>query len=179
MKRVWAIAVLSMPLLVFVLAVVNAERHLSTGEVYRFAITGYDPRDLLRGRYLQFRLAFDWQDQGATTCQDAALSQDCCLCLIANKDGTDNTGDAPPKVAYIKCEEPRDHCDDVLQQRALQDLNRFYVPEESARKAEVLLVEAQREGTAFVSVSVTRDGSAQLVDLEINGKPIGDLLSAE
>ena len=69
---------LALPLLVIAAGVVRGELALATGRAFRFRIEGYDPRDLLRGHYLQFRIAFDFIPG---TESSAAASEDSCLCL--------------------------------------------------------------------------------------------------
>ena len=61
MRRLLAAAVmatLALPVAVLGAMVFAAERNLAAGGVMRVAIRGYDPRDMLRGHYLNYR--FDW-----------------------------------------------------------------------------------------------------------------------
>ncbi|MBL1319894.1 MAG: GDYXXLXY domain-containing protein [Methylophaga sp.] len=44
------------PFILLCLLIARAEYHLSVGTQWDTAITGYAPRDLLRGHYLRFRL---------------------------------------------------------------------------------------------------------------------------
>ena len=168
MKRHWAIAALVMPLLFFALAILKAKRHLVEGETYRFAIGGYDPRDMLRGHYLRFRVTYDWEEDRGHCEVDA--SEDCCLCLM-------RSGDSPPGVVYATCDEARSQCDGSLLASERDDMNRYYIPEEKAAEAEAFLRLGQSEANAFIIVSITPDGRAQLVDLEIDGQSLETLLS--
>jgi uncharacterized membrane-anchored protein len=52
-RRVTLVAV-ALPLLAIVLGIVRAERFLGRTRDFVLEIGGYDPRDLLRGHYLQF-----------------------------------------------------------------------------------------------------------------------------
>ena len=170
MKRRWAILALALPLLVYLLAVVMAERHIAIGETYRFAIEGYDPRDLLRGRYLRFQVDYDWANERGS-CSPEAISphEECCYCLT-------KTDSLIPKVSHTTCEKARTQCDGVLRQTSADDLNRFYIPEQKAKVAEGLMRKAATEGHAHILVSITQDGEAQIIDLQIDGNPLNELL---
>ncbi len=63
---------LLLPIVAFAVLVVRAELLRASGPVFRVAIAGYDPRDLLQGHYLRYRL--QWPALGA--CDGAT----CCLC---------------------------------------------------------------------------------------------------
>jgi hypothetical protein len=62
-----------LPIVAFAGLVVRAELLRASGPVFHVAIAGYDPRDLLQGHYLRYRLQWpaDGECDGAT----------CCLCL--------------------------------------------------------------------------------------------------
>ena len=64
---------LLLPIVAFAGLVVRAELWRASGPVFHVAIAGYDPRDLLQGHYLRYRL--QWPADGA--CDGAT----CCLCL--------------------------------------------------------------------------------------------------
>src|SRR5262249_56540913 len=77
-RRVTPVAA-ALPLLVIVLGIVRAERFLGRTRDFVFEIGGYDPRDLLRGHYLQFRLTADPLPQREACVDDPQGT--CCLCL--------------------------------------------------------------------------------------------------
>src|SRR4051812_17800730 len=64
---------LLLPIVAFTGLVVRAELLRASGAVFHVVIAGYDPRDLLQGHYLRYRL--QWPTDGE--CDDAM----CCLCL--------------------------------------------------------------------------------------------------
>ena len=64
---------LLLPIVAFLGLVGRAELLRASGPVFHVAIAGYDPRDLLQGHYLRYRL--QWPADGA--CDGAT----CCLCL--------------------------------------------------------------------------------------------------
>ena len=53
---------------------------------------------------------------------------------------------------------------------------RFYIPEQKAKAAEDLMRKAATEGHAHVLVPITQDGEAQIIDLQVEGKPLSELL---
>ncbi len=178
MKRRWALLALALPLLMYLLAIVKAEYHLTQGEIHTFAISGYDPRDLLRGHYLRFQVDFDWAEE-PSTCptnpeQELELesAQECCLCLM-------KTEGPIPKVFHTTCQEARVSCDGALRPAAAKDLHRYYIPEEQAQEAERLIREGWADRSAHILVSITPDGEAQIVDLQIDGHSLDDLLRGE
>lgn len=82
MKRPLFALALALPVVVLGLMIGLHQQALSTATDWRIPISGYDPRDPLRGHYLRF--AYDWQVQG-----DAALctsSTGCILCLHQSDD---------------------------------------------------------------------------------------------
>src|SRR5215475_15431191 len=64
---------LLLPIVAFLGLVGRAELLRASGPVFHVAIAGYDPRDLLQGHYLRYRL--QWPADGA--CDGTT----CCLCL--------------------------------------------------------------------------------------------------
>jgi uncharacterized membrane-anchored protein len=156
--------IVMIPFILLCLLIARAEYHLSTGKQWDIAITGYDPRDLLRGHYLRFRLAYDWQEP-----KKQCATKSCSYCLT-------DVGELAPKVQIIETQLAK-QCDGFMQYGDLKTpLNRFYIPETQARFAEDLLRQARVDKTAYLRVSVDKKGVPQIVDLLIDGRPLGDLL---
>ncbi len=127
------------PFILLCLLIVRAEYHLSVGKQWDFAITGYDPRDLLRGHYLRFRLAYDWQE--AKNKCNAGMG--CSYCLT-------DIGKQVPKVQIVDTHIAK-QCDGFMQYDDLQTpLNRFYIAETQAKLAEDLLRQARIDNTAYL-----------------------------
>jgi hypothetical protein len=128
-----------------------------------FEIRGYDPRDLLRGHYLQFRL-----DVGEPPVREACDARDprCCVCLSRG------APDVPPLVERMTCATARLVCDGALQARYLDDPHRYYVPEAKARVLERRLIDAAGRRAAHVVLAVARDGEAHVRELRIDGEAI-------
>lgn len=159
MSRKALLAALIAPLLVIVLGIVKAEWHLAHARTWVFAITGYDPRDILRGHYLQYRLVLNESEPLGPCLEEAG--QECCLCL------TETSPDLPPKVQRATCELARQRCDGILQTRALKGLERYYIPEEGALELERQLQQAALRGEARLVVAIDAAGNPQVQTLRL------------
>jgi uncharacterized membrane-anchored protein len=60
---------------------------LATGTVVRLRIEGYDPRDLLQGRYIRYALIADRAGAENSFCSRARSNQPACACLSAEETG--------------------------------------------------------------------------------------------
>ncbi len=168
-----AVILLLLPLLALGCIVAKNEADLARAKTWRVKITGYDPRDLLSGHYLNFR--FDWQHQQHRAC---AVGEDCCLCLNA-KDGSNipttsiktckaaaacvsslpMLGDDPCGRGEFRCIK-RDITSDP------EDQQRYYIPEESAPQLNALLADSAMNLT--VDLKVTPSGRRLLTALYVN-----------
>jgi uncharacterized membrane-anchored protein len=163
MSRRFVIAAVALPLLALVLAIVRAELFLGGARDFAFEITGYDPRDLLRGHYLQFQLRVDPLPE-REACDDA--SGDCCLCL------TETERDAVPYAERASCATARVACDAALHTRFLSEPQRYYVPEAAAAELERRLRDAMQHRGAQVLLAIDRNGEARIRELRIDGEAI-------
>src|ERR1044071_512967 len=102
--------VLLLPIVAFTGLVVRAELLRTSGAVFHVAIAGYDPRDLLQGHYLRYRL--QWPGEG--TCDNDT----CCLCL--------RISDAPTKV---ECGVADAACDAQLSRQMIEQRREFFIQE--------------------------------------------------
>ena len=163
MPRKWLLPALALPLLALVLGIVRAEWHLAHSSHWVLDITGYDPRDLLRGHYIQYRLALH-ETAGEPACSEKS-GERCCLCLTAT--GTDT----PPKVQRTTCERA-DSCDGALQTRYLSELQRYYIPEARADAWTERVRTAATDGKARLRIAVDPSGRPQIEALLVDGVPI-------
>ncbi len=164
-SRKWLVVVaVTLPLLVLVLGIVRSEQHLASAQRWHFSITGYDPRDLLRGHYLQYRLQLD-EEPALETCDDD-YGDRCCLCLEATEKGK------PPVVRRATCTLAAERCDGRLQTRYLTELTRYYIPEARARELELALQDAARANDAKLVVAITQSGKPQIDALLVAGQRI-------
>ncbi len=121
-------------------------------------VTGYDPRDLLSGHYLTYRLDLD-----PAICEYESRTVGRYVCIRNNADGTVSSRIA---VSY----DDREGCDALIQGecragRFLAGVERFYIPEEHSRDLDRLV----RGRRASLSLSVDRNGRAVVKDLLIDG----------
>ena len=165
MSRRYVIVALVLPLLAIAIGIVRAELFLSHARDFVFEIGGYDPRDLLRGHYLQFRLQVEPLSV-REACDDSSGA--CCLCL------TRVAEDAVPYAERASCTTARSSCDAALHTRYLTEPQRYYIPEQRARELERRLIEAMPQRRAQVVLAIDREGGAQIRELRIDGEPILD-----
>lgn len=157
--------IVMIPFILLCLLIARAEYHLSTGAQWDFAITGYDPRDLLRGHYLQFRVIYDWQEPQ----NECSGRTSCFYCLT-------DVNEQAPKVQIVDAHTAK-QCDGFMQYDDLQEpLNRFYIAETQAKLAEDILRQARLDNTAYLRLSINKDGVPRIVDLLIDGWPLEELL---
>ena len=151
------IIALFIPILIVLGAVVKSEYQLYAGETWKFKISGYDPRDLLRGHYITDQVDFDWEENKGE-CIDKS---DCCLCLKRKKDFIDLA-----KVSKMSCPVAVDRCDGMIREEHLSKLRKFFVPEHLGKPLEEII----RNNTAEILVAVN-EGFPSVKDLLITGKP--------
>lgn len=136
-------------------------------------IAGFDPRDLLSGHYLTYRL--DMGEGGASICDPGWEAQgerpDAVSVCVAAQDGRmlfarriqlhelAPSGSLPGCAVVL-----RGRCE---RGRFAAGIERFYVPEERA----AALDRAVRSGKGAVVVAIDRTGAAAVKDLLIDGKP--------
>ena len=156
-RRRILVAVL-LPLVAILLGIVSAERRAARAPHLVFEIEGYDPRDLLRGRYLQFRLRVPAAGPGE--CPDGA--DDCCFCASAGGPGE------TARLARVACT-AAPSCDFVLPVARARMPLRFYVPEDRAGDLERRLAEVAGRGGARADVAFAPDGTIQVRDLWFDG----------
>jgi uncharacterized membrane-anchored protein len=164
MGRRYAIIAVTLPLLAIALGIVRAELFMRRAHDFVFEIAGFDPRDLLRGHYLQFRLHVDPALE-RESCEDDAGDL-CCLCL------TRVEGDVLVRAERATCATARASCEGALQTRYLSAAQRYYVPEHRAAELERRLRDAMQRGGAHAVVAVDGAGAARVRELRIDGEPI-------
>jgi uncharacterized membrane-anchored protein len=154
------VAALLLPLVTIVAGIVSAERHLATSSEWVFEIDGYDPRDLLRGHYIEFRLELH-EERAAGSCVGLGTVA-CCYCL-------ERRGTAiPPRVTRTTCSDAAS-CDGRLRVDKATGTHRYYVPEQRARQIEMQLMEAAQTGRAQVVLAIDARGTPQIVELRLGG----------
>lgn len=157
------VAALLLPILALSALVVRAEFIVQTGTEWTVRIEGYDPRDLISGQYLQYRIR--WNLEG-TDCH----GDGCCYCLW----NSDLRQKAPPEpsVRIVSCDN-RAPCESAFPVSREAGLHRFYIPEGEGRRLE----RAIREQEATLRLRVTTRGSVAITDLLLNRTPYRKALS--
>ncbi|MGI5864830.1 MAG: GDYXXLXY domain-containing protein [Myxococcales bacterium] len=156
-RRIAALVALLLPVVGTIGLIVRGELALR-GSEWRFKITGYDPRDLLRGHYLVYRI--DWSERPV----DSECA-DCCLCL--------NRIDGKQIVTRVECQEARS-CEAWLPVESIDDLQRYYIPEDAPRQLEAAVMAGRGE----LVLSFSKRGGLVIKDLLVDGKPWRDALRA-
>lgn len=128
----------------------------TSGEAVIFPIEGFDPRDLLSGHYLIYRIDYGIAENSGCPTSDITAS----LCLT------------PERRVYPVDELPetctqhiRGNCD--AQAHFVSGLERFYVPEQYA----AALDEKVRNNRSKLVVSIDQSGNAGITDLLIDDLP--------
>ena len=144
---------LIIPIIALLTLAIYKKYNFLTGYQIILPITGYDPRDLLSGYYLNYNIEYDVTD----------------ICL--------NSAYGENKHAYI-CLDPKIfsytrpyNCNLLIKgacidRRFRAGIERYYVPKEDAKRLEKLI----RSNKASIVLSVPKNGDAQVKDLLINGK---------
>lgn len=152
----------ALPVLAIVLGIARAELTFARTKDFTFEITGYDPRDLLRGHYLQFRLQLD-PASVREECNPAADS--CCLCL------TQLDGSPMPRIERATCSTAHT-CDAWLDAEGVSRSQRFYVSDVAAPELERKLQSAMVRRAAHAVMAVDSKGRAHVRELLVDGEPI-------
>lgn len=171
------IALLAVPFLVMLLMIATNMRNLNHQE-YRFAIEGYDPRDLLKGHYLIFR--YKWPENTLDMFDDPSYprTEHICACMEGNSE--------TPQVRFDSCDKvhPRHEiCVGAIDvsggassggYQPSEELRRYFIPEEHAALLERML----RTGKHHFQVGVVPrgGGQAQLKMMYIDDVPLDEFL---
>ncbi len=147
MKRWINLAVVALPLVGLTGLWFQSDYASRQGTDWEVPIQGYDPRDLLRGHYIQF--TYDWPGQ-----DNLNLRHTTAFCLVG----------AAPVVERIEPLESGRHCanpierdtSDVYGRSGLQR-GRLYVPQTRAAELEYKLRDRDQRG--IVTIRVRKDGS--------------------
>jgi uncharacterized membrane-anchored protein len=148
------LAALLFPIFLLGALVVFKGYKLSSGKKFTVPIEAYDPRDLLSGHFLRFKISFE--DKDPCYSPQASDSLDHYYCLSTGKFITSN--DLPICEAWLA-----GTCESGSFQTGL---DRFYVPENDAKFLEDML----RGKKASLVLSVDPQGKAMIDDLLIDGE---------
>jgi uncharacterized membrane-anchored protein len=149
-----AIAI-AFPIIVLLCLMLYKQHIVSTGQVVKLAIIGFDPRDLLSGHYLRYQVDY----QTDKSC-DSAAKQSIRLCL------------KPQRYFISPYDVIRSECQLYLSGyckagQFIAGIERFYIPEQYALQLDKLVRDARGE----LQISVTPQGKAIIQTLLIDGQP--------
>ncbi len=161
-KRLVLALALTLPMVSIAVVIGRAEVRRAQAENWTFTARGYDPRDLLRGHYVTFRIDFR-EDTRRDACLDS--DSDCCLCL------TGAPGSGIPHTQRMSCADAR-RCNGMLQTRLIHRLNRYYVPEDRARELDQRVRRAGNEDRLRVVVAIDSTGHGEIRKLLIGGQRV-------
>ena len=165
MKNTRLIISLAIPILAILLSIGKSEYQVRSGEEWKFEIGGYDPRDLLKGHYLTYRILFDLDEvEKRNSCRKRGIS-DCCLCLQRETS----------KVKTMRCETAAKLCDGMINEKFLPRLRKFYIPENRGKSLENLV----RSRKAEILLSINRSGYPNVKELLIDGEPWNQAVQKE
>ncbi len=165
MKRQLSLALaLLLPIIVLAGSAWTHYQQRATGETITLPIEGFDPRDLLSGHYLIYRIDYGVSDQHHCPTSDITAS----ICL------------APERRIYPSDELPetctrfiRGNCDSRA--RFISGLERFYIPEQYAKSLDKKI----RNKRGKLVISVDQSGNAGVIDLLIDDRPWKELIAGE
>lgn len=153
------------PILVLLILTFYKKYILTVGQPVTLQITGYDPRDLLSGHYLIYRVDYgvkykcDYRrysvNQKANKRLERLSNYPAYMCL-ENKTFTRRFPHECGLLIKGRCERGQFKA----------GIERFYIPESDAPRLDKLV----RAKKASIVLSVMRDGRAQIKDLLIEGK---------
>lgn len=150
-------------------------------------IGGYDPRDLLYGHYLDFRIYWSWRKDKSKTA--ACNGAECCLCL------EEQGNNLPPVVQAGACDVIEPACLHFVIERDDQSFfdydhpaivardfwqncsYQYFIPEDSAPELDDYLRDNKHKRS--LDIRVTRSGKMKFDELYIDGKPWCEFLRAQ
>lgn len=173
-KGILKIAALLLPIVAMVLLIGAHSYNRENGTEWRIPVTGYDPRDLLRGHYLTFRYDWNWEKRMNTACS----GKECALCVQEDMPSSSYN----PKVYMTSLTAAEKQCGSFIQgysHRINQfeigtkegyGLRRYYIPEAEARKLDRLLRGWDQSDHKFdMGLRVNDAGQAFIEQMYIDG----------
>lgn len=164
------IAALLLPIVVLAGLVVRAERLARAGRKWQVRITGYDPRDLVSGQYLRYRIAWDFADAAEPTGRECEEEDGCIFCLVRR---ADDAAPLPEPLVRRKSRREADTCDSFFPVAAEAKLHRYFIPEGMGERFE----SAVRDKKVHLQLSISASGQVAVTELLIDGVPWRSVLT--
>ena len=161
-KNRWLlIASLVLPVLVLTVITVNKIIIAASGVEARFPVEGYDPRDILAGHYVTYRVDYGVDNLCPQSLSVKAISSQSCLCIT-------DVATVPATSHPVDCYDPLPaECIALIKGSCMSgsfeaDIERFYINESNAAGID----QAVRRGNMMIRVKVSRNGGAVVQSLE-------------
>lgn len=152
----------------------QAHTTLLDGRPYRVRITGHDPADIFRGRYLRFAMP------DTARARSDKLPPDARRAYVTMSEGPDGFAQfdllSPRPDRTIESLAVKLQRWNHMDNHFIPPFNRYYINERQAAKAEKLFLEAVRRKEAVLLFRV-KDGFAVIEDIELGGRPLRELLA--
>ncbi len=166
-KNIFLIAALILPIISLIGLTVYKQSKIDFGTEIKIPIVGYDPRDLLSGHYLIYRLNFN-QCGG-----DSYNKKPEYICL---RESTEE-GFFSQTIPSLTPDDSL-QCDTVIKGRCERGrfkagIERFYIPEEHGLTLDRII----RKGKGKLVVSVDENGKPAIKDLLINDRSWEEYIS--
>jgi len=144
------------PIIILLCLLLYKQSIINTGQSVTLAIVGFDPRDLLSGHYLRYRIDY----KSENTCQNVS-GHTTQLCLKPQRYFLNNND----------IDSAQSRCDIYLKGvcqhgKFSAGIERFYIPEQYAAQLDTLVRDARGE----LKISVNSAGTAVIEDLLIDGE---------
>jgi uncharacterized membrane-anchored protein len=170
MKRMLALLALVFPLLFLSFVVMRIHFLQMPGEKIILPIVGNDPRDLLSGHYLQFRLNYPG---GEPQCNFFDKDSDVYVCLRGDSLAYERSYPSIKEVRSNNCKlYIRGQCNNG---HFVSGIEQFFVPEAYATVLQKAVLNKQGK----VVLRVQYDGTATLENLLIDGMPWQDYVKRQ
>jgi uncharacterized membrane-anchored protein len=169
MNKRYLIIALAFPILILAALIFYKQAKVMIGNEIILPITGFDPRDILSGHYLIYRVDYGIENKDLCSNYDNT-NTDAYICLKKDNKNPDAYTSIINQYSYTaELEDPecfaviKGKCKDG---RFTAGIEKFFIPEGYANS----LDRAVRNRQGKIVLSVTKGGSAAIKDLLIDGK---------
>ena len=152
------------PILGIITFLAQTQYQASIGLKYRVNIRGYDPRDLLRGRYLRYTFDLDTIDSSSSS----ITKWNSQYCFI-RRSTTDY------EIKQISKEQSTKECSSVLSATKLIRGQKYFIPESHAQQLETKL--RDRTVKATVDLIINNNHHFTVGQLYFDGKPWEEVIN--
>jgi len=162
---------LAVPILCLAAFVVYKAAILALGVKLVLPVSGYDPRDLLSGHYLTYRVDYNRPD----LCRDSYASPGDRVYVCVRQKGEEGVESEVIRSLHFI---PAEGCTAVIRGvcdergRFTAGIERFYIPEKESAMLERIVWDRK----AMIVVKVDKNGTAVVQDMLFDGMPMNEFL---